>query len=102
MHIKTGDQVQVIAGKYKGKIGKVLGAYPRENKVIVEGVNVQIKATKPQGATPGGLIEREGKIDASNVLLYSKEAGKGVRTRIEVKDGKKIRVCTKTGKALDK
>lgn len=101
MHIKKGDEVQVIAGNDKGLVGKVLKAYPRENKVVVEGANIQIKATKPQGTARGGLIEAEGKIDASNVLLYSKKASKGVRTRTEIKDGKKVRVSTKTGEVLD-
>lgn len=100
MHVKKGDEVQVIAGNDKGVVGKVLQAFPRENKVIVEGVRVQKKATKPQGNVPGGLIEAEGKIDASNVLLYSKKAGKGVRTRTEIVDGKKVRFDTKTGEKL--
>lgn len=101
MHVKKGDEVQVIAGEDKGLVGKVLRAYPRENKVVVEGANLQIRATKPQGTVQGGLIEAEGKIDASNVLLYSKKAGKGVRTRTEIRDGKKVRVCTQTGEVLD-
>lgn len=103
MHIKTGDKVQVISGKDKGTVGKVLRAFPKENKVIVEGVNVQTKHQKPQGLDqPGGIVKTEGAIDASNVLLYNEKLNKGVRTRTEIVDGKKVRVCTKTGEKLDK
>lgn len=103
MHIKTGDKVQVIKGKDKGKIGEVLVCLPKKNKVIVEGVNVQIKHQKPTSATQqGGIVEREGAIDASNVLLYDEKLGRGVRTRTEVQDGKKVRVSTKSGNKLDK
>lgn len=103
MHIKTGDKVQVIKGKDKGKVGEVLVCLPKKNKVIVEGVNVQIKHQKPTSATQqGGIVEREGAIDASNVLLYDEKLGRGVRTRTEVQDGKKVRVSTKSGNKLDK
>lgn len=103
MHIKTGDKVQVITGKNKGAVGKVLKAFPKENRVIVEGVNIVTKHQKPKTATePGGKIETEGKIHASNVLLYSEKSGKGVRTRTEIVDGKKVRVDVKTGEKLDK
>ncbi|WP_311487523.1 50S ribosomal protein L24 [uncultured Helcococcus sp.] len=104
MHIKTGDKVQVIKGKDKGKVGKVLVAFPKENRVIVEGVNVQVKHQKPRSATqPGGIVESEGAIHASNVLLYDEKLGRGVRTRTEVtNDGKKVRVSTKSGEKLDK
>lgn len=103
MHIKTGDKVQVIKGKDKGKVGKVLSAFPKENKVIVEGVNVQVKHKKPTSATQqGGIVETEGVIHASNVLLYDEKLGRGVRTRTEVQNGKKVRVSTKSGNKLDK
>ena len=103
MHIKTGDKVQVITGKDKGLVGKVLKAFPKENRVIVEGVNLVTKHKKATSATePGGKLETEGKIHASNVLLYSEKSGKGVRTRTEIIDGKKVRVDVKTGEKLDK
>lgn len=103
MHIKTGDKVQVISGKSKGKVGKVLEAFPKENRVIVEGVNIQTKHVKPRSVNqPGGIVQTEGKIHASNVLLYSEKSGKGVRTRTEIHDGKKVRVEAKTGTKLDK
>ena len=103
MHIKTGDKVQVIKGKDKGKVGTVLAAFPAKNRVIVEGVNVQIKHQKPTAMNQqGGIVEREGAIHASNVLLYDEKLGRGVRTRTEVSDGKKVRVSTKSGNKLDK
>lgn len=103
MHIKTGDKVQVITGKNKGAVGKVLQAFPKENRVVVEGVNILTKHKKPKSMNePGGKVETEGKIHASNVLLYSEKAGKGVRTRTEIVDGKKVRVDAKSGEKLDK
>lgn len=103
MHIKTGDKVQVISGKHKGATGKVLEAFPKENRVIVEGVNLQTKHVKAKSVNQsGGIVQTEGKIHASNVLLYSEKSGKGVRTRTEIHDGKKVRVEAKTGTKLDK
>lgn len=103
MHVKTGDKVQVITGKDKGKVGVVLKAFPAENRVIVEGVNVQKKHQKPAGMNkPGGIVESEGPIDASNVLLYDSSVKRGVRTRVEIVDGKKVRVSTKSGERFDK
>lgn len=103
MHIKTGDKVQVIKGKDKGKVGTVLAAFPNKNRVVVEGVNVQIKHKKPTAMNQqGGIVEREGAIHASNVLLYDDKLGRGVRTRTEIIDGKKVRVSTKSGTKLDK
>lgn len=102
MHIKTGDKVQVITGKNKGQVGKVLKAFPSENRVIVEGVNIITKHQKAKSMNePAGKIQTEGKIHASNVLLYSEKSGKGVRTRTEIIDGKKVRVDVKTGEKLD-
>lgn len=103
MHIKTGDKVQVIKGKDKGKVGQVLEVLPKKNRVVVEGVNIQIKHKKPTAANQqGGIVETEGTIHASNVLLFDEKLGKGVRTRTEIVDGKKVRVSTKSGNKLDK
>lgn len=103
MHIKRDDKVQVTTGKYKGVIGKVLEAQPKEGRVIVEGVNIRTKHQKPQGMhQPGGIVKTEGPIDASNVLLYCEKCKKGVRTRIEMSGDKKVRVCTRCGEKLDK
>ena len=96
--IKKDDMVIVIAGKDKDKTGKVLSV--KEGKVIVEGVNVVKKHTKPnQMNQNGGIVEKEAAIDASNVMLYVD--GKATRVGFEVKDGKKVRVAKATGKVID-
>lgn len=102
MHIKKGDKVQIISGEYKGHVGEVIKAFPKINRVIVEGANVQIKHQK--ATTMGGesgRLEKEGPIDASKVLLYSEELKKGVRTGIVYEDGKKIRKSKKTDEKFD-
>ena len=96
--IKKDDMVIVIAGKDKDKTGKVLSV--KENKVIVEGVNVVKKHTKPnQMNQNGGIVEKEAAIDVSNVMLLVD--GKATRVVFEVKDGKKVRVAKATGKVIE-
>lgn len=104
MNVKSGDKVVVIAGKDKGKTGKVLRVIPKENRVIVEGVNILTKHQKPKGPTsPGGIIKMEGTINASNVMYYNDKLKTGVRTGNSIlKDGSKVRVCKKSGEVLDK
>ena len=102
MHVKKGDKVEIISGQDKGHVGEVLAAFPRENKVIVEGANVQIKhqrATQMGGES--GRLEKEGAIDASKVLLYSEELKRGVRTSKIIEDGKKVRISHKTNEKFD-
>ena len=102
MHVKKGDKVQIISGQYKGHVGEVLAAFPKENKVIVEGANVQIRhqrATQLGGES--GRLEKEGAIDASKVLLYSEELQRGVRTSKIIEDGKKVRISHKTNEKFD-
>ena len=100
VHVKTGDKVVVINGKDRGKQGKVLEVSPSEGKVIVEGVNVVKKHTKPnQMNQNGGIVEKEAAIDVSNVMLLVD--GKATRVGFEVKDGKKVRVAKATGKVID-
>ena len=102
MHVKKGDKVQIISGSYKGHVGEVLKADPKANKVVVEGANVRVKHQRAtQMGEESGRIEQECPIDASNVLLYSEELKKGVRTRVEFVDGKKVRVSTKTDEKFD-
>lgn len=103
MHVKKDDIVQVITGKDKGKTGKVLQAFPKEGKVVVEGVNIITKHKKATSATQqGGIFKEAGKIDASNVLLMCDACGRGVRTGIKFEDGKKLRVCKKCGAVLER
>ena len=103
MNIRKGDKVQVMTGAYKGTVGEVLAAFPKENKVIVEGVNLAKKHLKPTQANPdGGIIEKEAKIHVSNVALYdekAKEAGRVGMKFVEGKDGKtmKVRYFKKSG-----
>ena len=101
MKIKKDDTVIVLAGKDKGKTGKVLKAMPKENKVLVEGVNIQTKHQKGKQDVPAQIVKVEGPIDASNVMYYDKKAGKGTRIGYEFKDGKKVRVSKASGQVID-
>lgn len=97
--IKKGDQVMVIAGKNKGKDGKVIEV--KNGKVVVEGINVITKHAKPSQANPqGGIIQKEAPIDISNVMYL---AGKDKPSRIgfKIEDGKKVRYAKATGKVVD-
>lgn len=102
MHIKTGDTVIVLSGDDRSVKGEVIAVSPAEGKVIVKGANVIHKHVKPrrQGEA-GGIVDAEGAIYASKVALYCPKCDQGVRTHIEVVDGKKIRVCTKCGHKFD-
>ena len=98
--IKKGDTVKVIAGADKDKEGKVIAVNHKNNTVIVEGVNMITKHTKPSMANQnGGIIHQEAPIDLSNVMYSLK--GKATRVGFEVKDGKKVRVAKKTGKVVE-
>ncbi|MDH5510110.1 MAG: 50S ribosomal protein L24 [Nitrospinota bacterium] len=101
--VKKNDVVVVIAGADKGKKGKVLEVIPSEGRVIVEKVNIVKRHQRPtQQQRQGGIIEREAKIDASNVQLFCSKCDKPVRfghQRLE--DGKKVRVCRKCGEMMD-
>ena len=102
MHIKKGDTVIVLSGDDKGVKGEVIAVSPEEGKVIVKGANVIHKHVKPrrQGEA-GGIVDAEGAIYASKVALHCPKCDKGVRTHVEIVDGKKIRVCTKCGHKFD-
>ena len=98
MHVKRGDTVKVIAGKDKGKEGKVVTAIPSKNKVVVEGVNVNKKHVKPSQANPKGTIKEINlPIDASNVALVDPKTNKATRVGYMLKDDKKVRVAKKSG-----
>ena len=97
VHVKSGDTVQVINGKYRGKRGKVLEVSPSEGKVIVEGVSIVTKHVKPRKqGEPGGIIKAEGAMYACKVQLVCPKCGEAVRTgHIINGKGKKVRVCKK-------
>ncbi len=100
--IKKGDRVVVIAGKDKGKQGEVIGV--DGDRVVVANINMLKRHTKPnpQAGQPGGVIEREGSIHISNVMLFNPASGKGERIGIKkLEDGRKLRVFRSSGEALD-
>lgn len=100
MKIKKGDTVKVIAGKDKDKEGKVIAVNKKDNKVLVEGVNMLTKHTKPSAANQnGGIIPQEGPIDASNVMYLHK--GKATRVGFKMDGDKKVRVAKSTGEVID-
>ena len=101
MRIKKDDTVVVIVGKDKGKTGKVLKAMPKENRVIVEGVNIQTKHQKQTRTAPAEIKHIEGPIDASNVMFYDAKANEAVKIGYKTEDGKKVRINRKTGKVID-
>ena len=98
MKIRKDDKVVVLAGKDKGKQGKVLVADPKGGKVVVEGINVATKHQKPQGQNKeGGIIKIETPLYVSKVQLVCPKCGKGTRVGYKLADGKKVRVCKKCG-----
>ena len=102
LHVKKGDTVVVLSGKHKGKSGKVLLALPRDQKVVVEGVNLVTKHVKPSATNPqGGIEQREGALHASKVSIVDPETGKATRVRRAIVDGKKVRVAVASGKNID-
>ena len=101
LRIKKGDRVVVLSGKDKGKEGVVHSALPREGKVVVEGVNTAKRHRKARTATEaGGIIEIDKPIDVSNVAVISPSDGKPTRVGYKVVDGKKVRICKRTGAEL--
>ena len=102
MEIRKGDNVVVLTGKDKGKKGTVITAYPADNKVVVEGLNIVIKHMKPRGANqPGGKVNKPAAIDASNVMIVCPECGKATKVAHDKVDGKNVRKCKKCGALLD-
>ena len=101
LRIKKDDKVVILSGKDKGKQGKVLGTIPSEAKVVVEGINMVTCHIKPRRqGEEGGIVKREGAIYASKVQVVCPKCGKGTRVAMEVKDGKKVRVCKHCGAEL--
>ena len=100
MKIKKGDTVKVIAGKDKGKEGKVLAVNVKDNTVIVEGINMVTKHTKPSMQNQaGGIVQEEAAIDVSNVMLLHN--GQPTRVGFKFVDGKKVRFAKSTGEVID-
>ena len=100
MRLKKGDNVVVIAGKDKGKEGKIHVVDRKNNKVSVEGINMITKHVKPNAMNQqGGIVNKEGYIHASNVMYLHN--GKATRLGAVIKDGKKVRIAKKTGEIID-
>ncbi|AYV68869.1 50S ribosomal protein L24 [Niallia circulans] len=103
MHVKKGDKVMVISGKDKGKTGVVLAAFPKKDRVIVEGINIVKKHSKPSQLNPqGGINDQEAAIHVSNVMPIDPKTGEPTRVGSKTVDGKKVRVAKKSGEILDK
>ena len=101
MKIKKGDQIQIIAGKDKGKVGKVLRVIPGNLRIVVEGLNLIKKHMKPKkGGEKGQRIEVPASINISNVMLVCPSCQKSTRIGIAFEDGKKYRVCKKCQKKI--
>lgn len=102
MYLKTGDKVIVIAGKDKGREGKITKTFHDENKVIVEGVNLVKRHQKSNGQNPGGIIETEAPIHASNVMIIDPKTKKATRIGYGTdKKGKKIRISKKSNESIN-
>jgi large subunit ribosomal protein L24 len=107
MHIKKGDQVEVITGKElnKGKRGEVIKVLPRENRVVVQGINIQTKhqrQVQSEGKTINpGIVKLEGPIDASNVMVVCKKCNRPTRVSISREGEKAVRVCKRCGGLID-
>jgi len=104
LDIRRDDQVQVIAGRDKGKVGRVLKVEPRERRLYVEHVNLVKRHTRPNPSKQirGGILEKEGPIHVSNVALVCSECGPTRIQHREKAEGKKVRVCAKCGTVLEK
>ncbi len=107
MKIRKNDSVMVVAGNDRGKTGKVLKVFPKENRVIIEGINIRKRHTKPSQKSPqGGIIEKEAPINASNVMLLDPKSGEptriGAQIILDEKTGKKkiARVSKNSGEMV--
>lgn len=104
VHVKKGDTVLVITGKDAGKKGKVLSVEPKTGRVVIEGMNVVKRHTKPTQAAPqGGIVEKESGVASSNVMLYCPKCNKPTRIGMKALDGGKfLRQCKHCGEVFDK
>ena len=100
--LKKGDMVKVLAGKDKGKTGKVLTVIPEKNKIVIEKVNLIKKHKRPDQKSKGGVVEKEGAIHISKVGLICNKCNAAVRIKSKtLDDGKKIRICSKCNDVIN-
>ena len=103
LHVKKGDRVVVLAGKDKGKTGEVLLALPKENRVVVQGVNLVKRHTRPTPRHQGGIVEKEAAIHVSNVAIADPKDGKPTRVGHKIlEDGRKVRIAKRSGEVIDR
>ncbi len=104
VHVKKGDMVEVIAGKHRGKRGKVLKVQPKSGRIIIEGVNLVKRHSKPTQKMPqGGIVEKEGPVHGARVMLVCPKCGNAVRvSHGYLADGSKVRVCKNCGEQIEK
>jgi large subunit ribosomal protein L24 len=103
MKIKKGDNVVVISGRDKGKSGEVLRVLPADRRLIVQGIHVARRHTKPRMGDPGGIVDKELTIDVSNVAHIDPQSGKPTRVGYKIlDDGRKVRVARRSGEVIDK
>ena len=103
MKLKKGDKVVVTTGKDKGKTGEITTVLPKENKVIVAGINVAKRHTKPTQESAGGIVSKEMPIHVSNVAYVDPKDGKATRIGYKLeKGGRKVRVAKRSGEVVDK
>jgi large subunit ribosomal protein L24 len=100
LKIKKGDKVTVIAGSNKGESGVVMQVFPKENRAIVEGLNMVKKHIKSTQDNPGGIVEKEAPIHISNLMLIDIKSGKPTRVGRKVVDGKIVRYCKNSGEII--
>lgn len=99
--IRKGDMVQISAGKEKGKTGKVLRVLRDQNRIVVEKLNMIKRHTRPSQKNPqGGIVEKEGSLNYSNVLLLCPKCNRGVRAGRKLDGDKKVRICKKCGESI--
>src|SRR5499427_442224 len=102
LKIRKGDKVVVITGKEKGKTGEVLQVLREESRVLVQGVNIVKRHTRPSAANPGGIIDKEAPLHISNVAHVDPKSGKPTRVGFKVLDGgRKVRVARRSGESID-
>ena len=103
MRMKKGDQVMVVTGKDKGKTGEVLRLIPKDNRALVQGVNMVKRHTRPTQASAGGILEKEAFIQVSNLSQIDPKDNKPTRIGVKVlKDGRKVRFAKRSGEVIDK
>lgn len=101
LHIKKGDTVQVLAGKYKGDRGEILEVFPSKNRAVVSDVNIVYKHKKPTENEEGGIIEQEASIHISNLMVVDPSTDEPTKIGRKIVDGKRVRYSKKSGEIID-